>query len=569
MASSNEYREKIAGQLKTYDYKAVEKTCSDLVKDLYCSDIKFETSDAEKIMQQLRNKRLFHLMQNVGNALIQTGKLTYKIRRQYAQALIDQNNFTAALAILKELVSDTSNAPGDDDVAGFENTEARGLTGRVYKQLYVNAECPKAGYSSNFLKEAIKFYLDVYINEPTERTWHGINAVALLKRAAADNIELAGFADADELAKAILKTIENKNENQKADAWEFATAAEACVALNKPTEALEWISGYARMPYCDAFELASTLRQMEQIWKLDMNSETGRLLLPVLRAELLKRDGGTVIIKANELKEQQAIEDDISARYKTLIEPQKTSKTIVVLEKVFGDDSFKTYKWYMTGANRCLAVARIGRDSSKGFGTGFLLKGNTLHESLGEELVLITNAHVVSNDPVEKALDPQEAIVIFEALNRDEEFKFDEIIWSSPSDKLDATVLSFSKEDQKRLKALTKEVKLYPVSKYLPATDPDNSQRIYVIGHPFGGTLQLSFQDNILLDHEDPRIHYRTPTEGGSSGSPVFNQQWDLIGLHHAGSEEMPCLNGKAGMYEANEGMWIQAIKKSLSSQFS
>ncbi len=128
---------------------------------------------------------------------------------------------------------------------------------------------------------------------------------------------------------------------------------------------------------------------------------------------------------------------------------------------------------------------------------------------------------------------------------------------------MDATIIRFSKEDQERLKQLTKGVKIYPVSKYLPIIDKDDlAQRIYIIGHPYGGTLQVSFQDNILLDHQDPKIHYRTPTEGGSSGSPVFNQQWELIGLHHAGSAEMNCLNGKPGFYEANEGMWIQTIIK-------
>jgi V8-like Glu-specific endopeptidase len=239
------------------------------------------------------------------------------------------------------------------------------------------------------------------------------------------------------------------------------------------------------------------------------------------------------------------------------------------LEKVFGDESFKTYKWYMTGADRCLAVARIGRDTSKGFGTGFLLKGNALHHSLGDELVLITNAHVVSDDPREGALRSQEAIIIFEALNRDEEFRVGEIFWSSSSKELDATVIRFSQEDQERLKTLTKDVRIYPVSKYLPIIDSEGTnQRIYIIGHPLGGTLQLSFQDNLLLDHEDPKIHYRTPTVGGSSGSPVFNQQWDLIGLHHAGSTEMNCLNGKPGTYEANEGIWIQSVKNALTEVF-
>lgn len=140
---------------------------------------------------------------------------------------------------------------------------------------------------------------------------------------------------------------------------------------------------------------------------------------------------------------------------------------------------------------------------------------------------------VITPSTAQRSLRSHEAIIIFEALNRDEEFRIGEILFSSPSKELDATIIRFSKEDQERLKKLTKKVKIYPVSKYLPIIDTDSvAQRIYIIGHPYGGTLQVSFQDNILLDHQDPKIHYRTPTEGGSSGSPVFNQQWELIGLH-------------------------------------
>ncbi len=96
MTTSNEYLESIIGQLKTYNKKAVEEICKELIKQLYTSDESFEAGDAEKIMQQLRNKRIFYLMQKLGDALIQTGRHTYKIRRQYAQALINQNNLTAA-----------------------------------------------------------------------------------------------------------------------------------------------------------------------------------------------------------------------------------------------------------------------------------------------------------------------------------------------------------------------------------------------------------------------------------------------------------------------------------------
>ncbi len=562
MKTSKEYFDKIAGQLKVFNKKAVEEICDKMIAELYASDEHFEAKYAEKMMQQLRAKRRFQLMQKVGDVLIQTGRQTFKIRRQYAQALIDQNNLTAAIAVLKELVNDTSNNENNGEEEREENVEARGLLGRSYKQLYTNASNPTVAHNVNFLNEAIKFYLDVYTSEPNKRTWHGINAAALLARAGRDNIAIEGLLSSSDLATSILNTIKDKGE--KADAWDFATAAEACVALNDPAEALEWMSGYARMPYCDAFELASTLRQLEEVWQLDTSSATGELLLPLLRAELLKRDGGSVTINASEILQQKIDEEKTLQAYRASIEKQKSNDSKVMLEKVFGDDSFKTYKWYMQGADRCLAVARIGRDSSKGFGTGFLLQGKVLHESLGEELVLITNAHVVSNDPLQKALSPDEAIVIFETLNRDEEFRVSTIIWSSPSNELDATVLRFEENGLQRLKELTKDVKIYPTSKYLPTLEPGDSQRVYVIGHPFGGTMQLSFQDNILLDYQDAKIHYRTPTEGGSSGSPVFNQQWDLIGLHHAGSDEMPCLNGKPGTYQANEGIWIQAIRNQI-----
>jgi V8-like Glu-specific endopeptidase len=86
-----------------------------------------------------------------------------------------------------------------------------------------------------------------------------------------------------------------------------------------------------------------------------------------------------------------------------------------------------------------------------------------------------------------------------------------------------------------------------------------------VIGHPKGGSLSFSIHDNVLLDHKAPHLHYRAPTEGASSGSPVFNSQWKLVGLHHAGSKDMRRLNGE-GTYAANEGIWIQSIIKAMKT---
>jgi hypothetical protein len=99
--------------------------------------------------------------------------------------------------------------------------------------------------------------------------------------------------------------------------------------------------------------------------------------------------------------------------------------------------------------------------------------------------------------------------------------------------------------------------------------------RAYVVGHPRGGGLQIALHDSRLVDIDDDErlLHYRTPTDPGSSGSPVFNTAWEVIGLHHAGSATTPRLHG-TGTYEANErsrsgpsragsrprGAWIAAL---------
>ena len=39
---------------------------------------------------------------------------------------------------------------------------------------------------------------------------------------------------------------------------------------------------------------------------------------------------------------------------------------------------------------------------------------------------------------------------------------------------------------------------------------------------------------------------------------------WKVVGLHHAGGDFMPKLNGKVGTYAANEGIWIGRSRTAL-----
>lgn len=539
--NDDQFERDFAAAVKDFDRLETENQCRRLIEHLRAIDEPYDGRAAGKILGHLRRKRYFDLLQRVADAFQQTGVRTPQVRRQYAQALLDQGGLSAALPFLEKLAQETADRA---DLA-FEHSEARGLLGRAYKQIYSDIDNPKSPESREALKKAIDAYHSVYQSDPSKHTWHGINSVALLRRAAVDKVSIVGFDDPEmistEIAEKILHSIEAKWDDRNATMWDSGTAMEACVALSSSRpegEAREWLNRYVREPYADAFELASTLRQLEEVWRLDVDSEPGASLLPVLRAELLARQGGGIEAKPEQLKAGK-------------LEGQPDAN----LEKILGKVRYVSYKFMLRAIERARAVSRIEHQPGQGFGTGFIVRGGDLHDSLGEELMLLTNSHVVSEDPLNKdALRPDAAIVTFQLLREEgraeDEYAVTELVWSSPPGELDATLL--------RLEKVPDKLEAYPLAPRLPLADGD--QRVYVIGHPKGGSLSFSIQDNVLLDHEAPRLHYRAPTEGGSSGSPIFNSQWKLIGLHHAGGKEMLKLNKKGGTYAANEGLWIQSI---------
>jgi endonuclease G len=61
-----------------------------------------------------------------------------------------------------------------------------------------------------------------------------------------------------------------------------------------------------------------------------------------------------------------------------------------------------------------------------------------------------------------------------------------------------------------------------------------------------------------LKDTHTNVIHYYSDTDYGSSGSPVFNNTWDLMALHHA----------RNSSESANEGIRIDKIVADLKGQF-
>ncbi len=80
---------------------------------------------------------------------------------------------------------------------------------------------------------------------------------------------------------------------------------------------------------------------------------------------------------------------------------------------------------------------------------------------------------------------------------------------------------------------------------------------VNIIQHPLGEMKQVIIRENKLVDLPpeplDRFAHYEGDTEPGSSGSPVFNDQWEVIALHHSG---VPKTDEDGNMIDIDGGIW-------------
>ncbi|WP_190558260.1 endonuclease [Trichocoleus sp. FACHB-262] len=105
---------------------------------------------------------------------------------------------------------------------------------------------------------------------------------------------------------------------------------------------------------------------------------------------------------------------------------------------------------------------------------------------------------------------------------------------------------------------------------------------VSIIQHPSGESKQLALRENQLIDVLEDFLHYQTDTAPGSSGSPVFNDQWEVVSLHHSGVPKRDrqgrilAIDGKIWTEDqgeervdwlANEGVRISRIIKHVKQQ--
>lgn len=540
MSTSSDGREgSITGRLKAalegHDLAAARVLVAQLQALLDDPQAALPDGDARDALIGLFAHRWFDLAEQLGRALVARPGVSAAIARRHAQALIELGRYDEALERLEALRK-------RKDLSDTLLDEVMGHVGRARKEQFLASVRAGKPHRTR-LQQAFDAYHARYRIGPASHLWHGINAVALADLAVRHELVLKGAIDPRATAERILGDVVDLRENRLDTPYDSATAAEACIALGRHADAMPWLERYLGAPDITIFQIGATLRQFEQLWALDQGPPEAQDLLMLLRTRQAASANGRLVLDA--------------AGWKA----QRLQAAAGRLESVFGGDRFDSLRNYRDGLARFESVVRVSRTDGSGGGTGFVLPGRLLSKNLPDALVLVTNAHVLSEDDAQRragALHPTEVVVRFHGRDdvpsdRDHTVRAP-LLFSSPPDQLDCAIAAFETPPPPPKVPL-------PVAQTLPVVN--QSTQIRIIGHPEGGGISLSV--SVFLDHEAQRLHYRTATEGGSSGSPAFTSDWRLVGLHHAGGP-LPRLRGQVGTYDANEGISIAAIRQALDA---
>jgi V8-like Glu-specific endopeptidase len=210
------------------------------------------------------------------------------------------------------------------------------------------------------------------------------------------------------------------------------------------------------------------------------------------------------------------------------------------LEKVMGTrNTLVPVRYLALGVERAAAVVRIDRPDGS-MGSGFLVEGD----------LLVTNHHVLENADI---AGQSVAVLDFEepraglakatqrvALEPNRYFK------TSATD--DWTVVAIAPGTGAKRATIP-----------LQARAVQSGTLVNIIQHPLGGQKMVSVEPRYVAYVGEGRLQYLTDTQPGSSGSPVFDLEWNLVGLHHSGGWITEGENLSRTFYR-NEGILIERI---------
>jgi V8-like Glu-specific endopeptidase len=221
----------------------------------------------------------------------------------------------------------------------------------------------------------------------------------------------------------------------------------------------------------------------------------------------------------------------------------------VRLEKILGVNNLKQIAWLEQGLQVADSVCRIL--TRGGFGTGFQIAPG----------LIMTNNHVIPNsDAISGSFVEFNYQLPFGSKRPDPcryELDTDKARFHSSRD-LDYTIVGVKPDSQKP------PLESWGYTSLNSDADPVPGEHVTIIQHPGGGPKQIVLTANQVVGSWEHRLHYTTDTMPGSSGSPVFNDLWQVIAIHHAGGRLQ--VNAKGDARFINEGVLMSAIRPDMGS---
>lgn len=252
--------------------------------------------------------------------------------------------------------------------------------------------------------------------------------------------------------------------------------------------------------------------------------------------------------------------------------PRSAAETLASLaqERIIGSNDMRDINFLEVAVAIARAVCRIRIGG--GAGSGVLV---------GPRL-LMTNNHVLHSPDdamaAEAQFDYQENIS--GELLPVQAYRLDPKHFFFTDKVLDFTIVGIAEKSAKG-----QPIDRYPWMKFIPTVGKtEKGDPLNIIQHPRGGLKQIALRNNEVIEIPTGKpdfLYYTTDTEPGSSGSPCFNDQWELIGLHHSGVPRMdgekilkkdgtPWIEGQDDPalidWIANEGARVSAIVNALES---
>ncbi|MEZ6132870.1 MAG: DNA/RNA non-specific endonuclease [Planctomycetaceae bacterium] len=224
-------------------------------------------------------------------------------------------------------------------------------------------------------------------------------------------------------------------------------------------------------------------------------------------------------------------------------------------EAIWGDSiDFVDVSFLARGVAAAKSVARVAFLSGQAQGTGFMVS----------DRLFLTNHHVIESKTqsdrfkLEFGYERDANGTVRETTA----FRFDPSFFLTDSiDGLDFTLIGVGQKI-----AGSGDLASFGWNRLSGASDKHALGEVAnIIQHPDGRLKEVVLRENRLVSRLDFALHYIADTEPGSSGSPVFNNDWEVIALHHWGGpwRERPANSGP-GSREINEGIRISAIVEHL-----